>query len=324
MLDRPGTRWALAGLNGAAFLYSKVLIQDDSVALITPPLRYGLNILLFLLALAGIIEFFRVLNSDYLQNLETTNRKLAEANHAKEKLFSVIAHDLRGPVGNLKASLDMLGSGALAPREFEALVQDLAADVEKSHVCLENLLCWSATQLGGITAKAEVVSLRDAVQEVTHLSGFAMNHKSLQYSNAIPAEAKVVVDPAHFQAVLRNLLSNAVKFTPSGGKVSFEAKQDGDRWVLSVLDTGVGMSPEKAVSVFKPHDIDSTPGTDSEKGFGLGLDICREFILLNGGEINAESIPSQGTRVSVKLRAALEPPDAGTKALIAGLPATAQ
>lgn len=324
MLDRPGTRWALAGLNGAAFLYAKVLIQDGPLDSITPPLRYGLNILLFLLALAGIIEFFRVLNSDYLQTLETTNSKLAEANRAKEKLFSVIAHDLRGPVGNLKSSLDMLGNGALAPGEFEALVQDLAADVEKSHVCLENLLCWSATQLGGITAKAEIVSLREAVEEVTHLSGFAMDRKNLHYSNTIPVEAEVFVDAAQFQAVLRNLLSNAVKFTPSGGKVSFEASRQDDRWILLVSDTGVGMSPEKAAAIFKLEDMDSTLGTDSEKGFGLGLEICREFVLLNGGEIDAESAPSQGTKVFVKLMAAQETSPAGNHVLIAGQPAPVQ
>jgi signal transduction histidine kinase len=304
LLDRTGTRWALAGLNGAAFLYAKVLIQDGPLMEVTPPLRYGLNILLFLLALAGIIEFFRVLNSDYLQTLETANRKLAEANRAKEKLFSVIAHDLRGPVGNLKASLDMLGSGALQPGEFEALVSDLAADVDKSHVCLENLLCWSATQLSGITAKPEPVLLRDTVDEVTHLSGFAMNRKNLQFTNLVPQEAQILVDPAHFQAILRNLISNAVKFTPSGGRILVEAEMRDGYWILCLTDTGVGMPAERAALLFRQEDITSTPGTELEKGFGLGLDICREFVALNHGVITAESAPSQGTKVFLSLPAA--------------------
>jgi signal transduction histidine kinase len=240
--------------------------------------------------------------------LESTNRKLAEANHAKEKLFSVIAHDLRGPVGNLKASLDMLGSGTLETGEFEALVSDLAADVDKSHVCLENLLCWSASQLGGITVKVDEVNLRDAVEEVTHLSGFAMSRKHLQFSNSVPETAKVFVDVAHFQAILRNLISNAVKFTPAGGKISVDAVKSGNAWKLCIADSGLGMPPEKVEWLFHHQQRSSTPGTDSEKGFGLGLDICREFVSLNHGTISAESTPGLGTKIFVTLPAT---PDTG-------------
>jgi len=304
LLDRPATRIALAGLNGAAFLYAKLRLAEDTVGPILPTYRYALNILLFLLALAGIIEFFRVLDSDYLRSLETKNAELDSSNKAKERLFSVIAHDLRGPVGNLKTSLDMLGSGSLAADEFAGIVSDLAADIDKSYDCLENLLSWSATQLGGIRAKPEPQSLREAVDDAVRLSSAAMGRKQQTLANFVPEDATVLADHQQLHAITRNLLSNAVKFTGNGGRIELSAARTGDTWTFAVTDTGVGMPAEKAASLFSGRSkASATFGTDAEKGLGLGLEICREFVALNNGKISAQSQPGKGTQIKISLLA---------------------
>ena len=302
LLDRAWTRLALAGLNGAAFLYVKVSVPDVDIAL-PNNYRYGLNILLFVIALSGVIEFFRVLNSDYLRSLEQTNARLDAANRAKEKLFSVIAHDLRGPVGNLKASLDLLEAGTLGPDEFKSLVSDLAFDVDKSYACLENLLSWSAAQMSGLTAVPTNLRLREQVDTIARLSSFAIDGKSLKFENQVPQEAVVFVDREHLQAILRNLLSNAIKFTPAGGRIAISASASSGLWETVVSDSGVGMPSDKAAALFGTGTVSSTPGTEAEKGLGLGLEICRHFVKLNGGTISGESQVGVGTRISFVLPA---------------------
>lgn len=304
LLDQTPTRWALAAMNGAAFLYAKILLHDGRLTAMMPPLRYGLNILTFLFVLAGIIEFFRVLNSDYLRTLEQANRRLAEANQAKERLFSVIAHDLRGPVGNLKASLEMLGTGTLSSGEFEALVSDLTSDVEKTHVCLENTLSWAATQLGRISTNPQAIAVHQAVGEAISLIHATMARKYLRFSNDAPEEALVFADAHQFQAILRNLLSNAAKFTAADGNIRVKAEREGDSWILCVEDTGVGMTPERVEKLFPTEETDFSPEGSPGYGPGLGLKICRDFTRLNGGRIFASSVPSKGTQVFVRLPAA--------------------
>ncbi len=302
LLDSPASRTAITGLNAAAYLYVKFSLPENS-GLIIPNAQYVLNIALFVLALAGLIEFFRVLNSDYLRELEKANANLSASNHAKEKLFSVIAHDLRGPVGNLKVSLEMLETGTLEPSEFASLVHDLAFDVDRSYSCLENLLSWSATQLGGISAKPANLSVREEVTEIARLSAFSFTGKGIRFVNQVPEEAVVRADRQHLHGIMRNLLSNAVKFTPQGGTIEVRATPMKDAWVVSVCDTGVGMPPEKVAGLFHKQDVGSTPGTKAEKGLGLGLEICRQFVALNGGSITAESTLGTGTKIHVTLPA---------------------
>lgn len=305
LLDQAATRWALAALNGSAFLYAKVLIYDGRFNAMTPSLRYGLNILVFLFALIGIIEFFRVLNSDYLHALELANRRLDAANRAKERLFSVIAHDLRGPVGNLKVSLEMLSSGTLAAGEFDALISDLSTDVEKSHDCLENLLNWAATQLDSLDSHPVSVPLHDAVEESMRLTDLVVNRKNLRVTNDIPAEAVVYADKDQLQAILRNLLSNAEKFTLAGGSVRLAAGREGGEWVLSIEDTGVGMPEEKARRLFSASHREMKSDIGVRCGLGIGTEICRDFTRMNGGSIRAVSAPSQGTKVFLSLPVAV-------------------
>lgn len=305
LLDTTITRVVIGGLNAAAFFYVKFKIAEEGLETTLSPVRYGTNVLLFLLALAGIIEFFRVLNSDYVRSLEAKNAELEASNRAKERLFSVVAHDLRGPVGNLRTSLELLESDALSHEEFRALVSDLATDIEKSHACVENLLSWSATQLGGIKVEIDRHNLRSLIAESEKSCSFAAKRKGVHLHTAVDAQAYVFADGQKMQVVFRNLLTNAVKFTPTGGDVNVTARREGDYWTAVVADSGVGMDPERAASLFSGDGVGySTPGTASERGLGLGSEICREFVKLCGGTITAESQLGAGTRVFVALPAA--------------------
>jgi signal transduction histidine kinase len=305
LLDQPVTRILLAGVNAAAFFYVKLMLVEAGGEGGLSAYRYGTNILLFLLALGGIIEFFRVLNSDYLKGLEAKNRELSASNTAKERLFSIVAHDLRGPVGNLKTSVELLETGALSKEDFRLMVRDLSSDIEKAHVCVENLLSWSATQLGGIQVKLEPVRLLDAVEESCKVCLLSAKGKRITITREVPEQARVMADSAKLQVVIRNLLSNAVKFTQAGGSIAVSAREDGAAWTISVSDTGRGMDQARATALFAAKgNAVSTPGTEQEKGLGLGTEICREFVALMGGTIGAESVPDRGTTVRVTFKSA--------------------
>lgn len=301
LLDDSLSRVLIAGLNAAAYSYVRmnpvITLEEDS-----NPVRNGLNILLFLLLLAGLIEFFRILNSDYLASLEASNRKLDAANEAKERLFAVIGHDLRGPVGNLKASLDLLASGTLSQDDFESLVADLASDVDGTYSCLENLLAWSAVQRESIGPKPRDVPVLQTVRAALRSAEFAINRKGIKLEVDVADDLKVHADPYHVEAILRNLLSNSCKFTAQGGRLTLRGRSDAGKVTLEVRDTGVGIPAEKAARLFSDLEgVRSTPGTEAEQGLGLGVEICARFAKLNGGEIVAESEPGMGTTVRLTL-----------------------
>lgn len=305
LLDTAATRALIGGLNAAGFFYVKLRLAEAGLETSLSPARYGTNILLFLLTLAGIIEFFRVLNSDYLRSLEEKNAALEEANRAKERLFSIVAHDLRGPIGNLQTSLELLESGTLSDEEFRGLITDLAADIEKSHSVVENILSWSATQLQGLTIEPQAHLLRHLIAEGEKACSLAARRKRIEIINSVSSEARVHTDGAKMQVVFRNLLTNAVKFTPPSGQVRITAQREGAFWITVIADTGVGMEPEEAAALYSgERPTVSTPGTASEKGLGLGSEICREYVRRCGGSIHAESRPGEGMRVFVALPAA--------------------
>jgi len=295
------SRVLIAGMNAAAYSFLQIapgieVNADDS------QLRNGLNILLFLLVLAGLIEFFRILNSDYVDSLECANQKLDASNDAKERLFAVIAHDLRGPVGNLKSSLELLGGGTLSKQDFHELIRDLGTDVDGALACLENLLSWSTVHRASICPAPVQANLREIVDRSIHAASFALNRKKQNLVIEVPDSMEVFVDENHLQTILRNLLSNASKFTPTGGTLSVSSHDGEDAWFIEVQDTGVGMESDEVQRLFADdHLVHSTSGTNSEHGFGLGVEIVRDFAALNHMEISAQSVLGVGTTVTLKV-----------------------
>ncbi|HEY5792677.1 MAG TPA: HAMP domain-containing sensor histidine kinase, partial [Chthoniobacterales bacterium] len=280
--------------------------------------RYVLNIFIFTLAFYAFLEIFRKLIGDYLARIEASNAELARqrielheerarlkrANQAKEKLFSMVAHDLRGPVGNLKTAMEGLEEGFLSGEDFRGLQADLRLGVKRVYASLDDLLLWAAGQMHGIEAELENVPLKAVAQEMIELLQATADAKRITLRNGLAEEVVVRADRHQIGTVIRNLLANAIKFTPESGAVEVSAAREGARWKVAISDNGVGMNAEVLARLFNSEVAESAPGTRNEKGWGLGLQICRDFITANGGRIWAESRPRRGTTFHFTLASA--------------------
>jgi signal transduction histidine kinase len=257
-----------------------------------------------ILLLAGItLQVFRRARRRKKINrqLADTNSELGRLHEVKDMLFSVISHDLRGPIGNLRATLALLKSGNLSPDELAMLTDKLGKQLAVSGSALENVLHWAKAQLHENVVQPSTVSLHDLVASVSAQVNFDALNKSITITNHVDQSVVVRVDKDQMEVVIRNLLSNAVKFTPSGGTVTISAQKFHNAVTLCIHDTGVGMTPSQLKNLFNPNRDAYTTGTNQEKGTGIGLIIAREMVLANGGSISVESEKDRGTKFQVTL-----------------------
>lgn len=232
------------------------------------------------------------------------NRQLHDSIHARERLLAVIGHDLRGPVGVLKNYLDLMAEGDLSREEFREVQDDLRKGVDHANDTLGQLLEWADAQASSALRQSNV-DLRACVDEAAALLSLMAERKEIEVENAVPPEAGVWGDEHQLQSVFRNLLTNAIKFTRPNGRVTVTAEAGEGCWNIAVRDTGIGMKREWAAGLFRlANEYRSTPGTENERGVGLGLQLCREFVQANAGKIKATSRPGLGTTIHVKLPAA--------------------
>jgi signal transduction histidine kinase/Tfp pilus assembly protein PilF len=236
------------------------------------------------------------------REVERKNQKLEELNHTKDKFFSIISHDLRGPLNSLTSfsRLLMNHTESMSKEEIKLLASDLDKSVQNLLALLENLLEWSRSQTGNIDFTPERFNLREIlVANKELLDGQA---KAKRISIDVDAEYDVFVNlhKNSITTVVRNLVSNAIKFTPAGGSVTIKLTTDPSGLLLSVVDTGVGMSKEVMAKLFQVGSKHSTKGTANEKGTGLGLILCREFIERNGGTLSVDSVEGKGSKFTCR------------------------
>lgn len=234
------------------------------------------------------------------RELTDSNEELARLNNVKDKLFSVISHDLRGPLGNLQQLLNMISSGDLSPDQFTSISSRLGHQIKASGNALENLLHWAKSQLHETEALKENVALDNIADRVIRNFTSDLEAKSLSVENLVGPGCNALVDKAQVEIVLRNLVANAIKFSQPGGRILLSAKHMQDSISVSIHDQGVGMTTEQ-VENFHAGKHFTTPGTKMEKGTGIGLIIIREMINQNGGSIHVESMPGQGTTFTIRL-----------------------
>ena len=237
-----------------------------------------------------------------LEVIEEQSKKMADqadhldkVNQTKDKLFSIIGHDLRSPVNSLKGLLSLLTSETISQEEFVIFSSKLKHGVEHLHFTLNNLLEWANNQMRGIEADPENYDIHQlAMENILLLEEFA-TEKNIQLINLIPKETMIFADKDQIRLVLRNLISNAVKFTPENGSISITSLKNNDKIEVSVTDNGIGMSKENLGKLFKNTSHFSSHGTSGEKGTGLGLLLCKEMIEKNGGHIWVDSEQGKGT-----------------------------
>jgi len=228
------------------------------------------------------------------------SEQLVGMNKLKDRLFSIIAHDLRGPLINLNDIIKMLNEGMITEEEFKSFVPQLSKNIGYTTGLLENLLFWSKSQLQGEVVKPVYFNLKEVSVNIFHLFENTIQEKDILIDNNIALTCKVYADKDMIQLVVRNLISNAVKFSKRGGSIQLSSSIEGNNTILCVKDTGVGISESDQKKLFEQETF-TTRGTDNEQGTGLGLLLCKDFIEKNGGSIWVESEIGQGSKFCVRI-----------------------
>lgn len=235
--------------------------------------------------------------------IEEQNKELQKVNATKDKLFSIIAHDLRNPLNTILGFSELLKeeSKRLSKQQMSEYNGYIHQSSNSMFNLLENLLLWSRAQQNSLTLKPEKLSLRELINESLHLLEATASSKQITIDNSILKSEYIYADKLMINTVIRNVISNAIKFTPISGKIKIESNRIGYNCIVRISDSGVGINKDKLKSMFDADVSHNTKGTQGEEGTGLGLLICKEFIELNNGKIWIESIVKKGTKVSFQI-----------------------
>ncbi len=280
------------------------LIQENDKALAKQQnyINVGLAILLVFIAITLIIhrneKIQKKLNKELShkkEDLEKREAELYEINETKDKLFSIIGHDLRGPIGALQGLLKLFKDGEISKEEFLQFIPKLGDDVNHISFTLNNLLSWGQSQMKGAITRPSVIALENLFSENINLLSDIASSKSIAIINKLPENMLAWSDGNQMDIVIRNLLSNALKFTPNKGTITIGAEEKSGNWEVFVQDTGVGIDKAMQEQLFSRNANTSTYGTNKEKGTGLGLALCKEMIEKNAGAIWVVSVPKIGS-----------------------------
>ena len=235
------------------------------------------------------------------EEIQSQAETLQQLNDLKSKLLSVISHDLRGPIATLTSLLDLLTRARLTQDEFVSISEKVKNNLSVTGRTLDNLLSWSMSQMEGIKAEPKVINVKQTIDDTCNLMQEAAQRKLINLENKIDRDVLVTADSDQFQLILRNLIHNAIKFSKPSDTVVVTASADVPFCVISVKDSGIGMSQDELHTLNDTKNYFSKAGTQKEKGTGLGLLLCKEFIKLNGGQLNISSNINEGTEVKFTL-----------------------
>ncbi len=235
--------------------------------------------------------------------LEGTTRHLTELNSLKDKMFSVIGHDLRSPLGSVKMTLEFLSQSASdsCSEEHRSTLDLMVKTTDEVFNLLENLLGWGKSQSGNLSLEPENIELYDLLESVYFLNRGHLRMKNIQFNLDVDKGLLVHADLNTLKIVFRNLLSNAIKFTPEGGFIQVSSRKINEQVQITVRDSGVGIAPENLTRLFEPGTHITTYGTNKESGSGLGLKLCYDFVQRNNGNIDVESDEGKGSSFIVSL-----------------------
>ncbi|MFK7972705.1 MAG: tetratricopeptide repeat protein [Bacteroidia bacterium] len=242
--------------------------------------------------------------------LEDRNRDLNELNQVKDKIFSIISHDLRSPLTTLINLIEVSSEADFTQEEMQLYLNELGHQAKHTAGTLDNLLFWLQGQRNSISIRPAELSLNREVAELVQLFSLTARQKNIELINDIPRDASVYADANSVKLILRNLISNAIKFSTKGRSIEVFSKENKSENMLNIYvrDYGVGMSEERRHNLFDVSGL-SKRGTFNEHGVGLGLVLVKEFVDKNGGSIQVESEPGEGSTfiVSLPIVKALKP-----------------
>lgn len=258
-----------------------------------------------LIILASIIYKYYQNKTKVARILEAQKLELERLNSTKDKFFSIISHDLRGPVASF-FGISRLIKFLVESKETNQLIDvadDIDRSVERLSNLLDNLLNWAMQQQGQVPNVPEKLEFKYLAMDLSATFKTMADSKKIHLKVEVGDNAQIWADRNMTMTIFRNLINNALKFTPEGGSVTLFASEKDGKVLVGVKDTGVGIPKEKLETLFTLGEKKSTYGTSGEKGLGLGLQLVNEFIGLNNGTLQVESEPGKGTTFWIALPA---------------------
>ena len=234
-------------------------------------------------------------NADFLKQTE----HLENVNNVKDKLFSIVSHDLKDSLSSINGFIDLLKDGSLSREEFDNLIPELSENANNASLLLFNLLNWSKSQMESLEPKPSLFDIQEVFETKLKLIEQRIENKGIALIDHSLRDF-AYADRSMFEIIIQNLLANALKFSKSGDKITISNHISNGTCIISIADTGVGISKDNIANLFNSNSF-TTMGTDNEKGTGLGLSICKELVELNHGKIWVESALGAGSTFYVQL-----------------------
>jgi two-component system, sensor histidine kinase and response regulator len=235
--------------------------------------------------------------------LAGSRKKIIEMSKNQNKLYSVIAHDVRAPFSGIAFTISAIANGYLkaGSADFLEVFKHLETTTKETSMLLDNLLEWTKLQSEVIPIYPCQLPLHPMINDCIQLLKVNASDKNIKVTNNVSENVTAFVDQVTIHTVFRNLIVNAIKFTPSDGSIDVCASVDKNCVKVSVKDTGVGIPEDKVAKIFHDNEHYTTPGTNKERGSGLGSFIIRDFVKINKGKIEVKSKPGSGTEIIVSL-----------------------
>ncbi len=241
--------------------------------------------------------------------IERQAENLRQSNALKDRMFSIIGHDLRSPLSAAKLKMDFIMRGIIDPESSDfkdKTVYELLKTMDEALNLLQNLLGWAKAESDQIQVIPENLDLHEIVEQTFRLLKLGSEHKSISLRNNVPESTFAHADLNTTKTVLRNLLSNAIKFTPYEGEIQVNLDMEKDRMIVEVQDNGQGIPSEDIPKILNPNEHFSKLGTEKEPGTGLGLVLCQNFVRKNGGTLKIRSTVGEGSTFYFDLPVAKE------------------
>jgi two-component system, sensor histidine kinase and response regulator len=236
-------------------------------------------------------------------DLAMAKNKIIEMNKTRDKLYSIIAHDIRSPFSAIRQTLEALSSGLIEPdsEDFKKIIFHLSEEASETSTLLDNLLAWTGKQGENITLVPITTNVYNILIECIQLLRGNAKNKNIDIKIDIPLDLEAFIDEVTIHTVFRNLISNAIKFTPQDGYIYINSKINDGFIEIMIKDTGVGIPKDIIETIFVNEERYTSIGTNKEKGTGLGLLMVNDFIKKNKAKIDVKSNPGEGTEIIVSL-----------------------
>ncbi|HCW06416.1 MAG TPA: hypothetical protein DGG95_03510 [Cytophagales bacterium] len=239
-------------------------------------------------------------NADLEVKVKTRTQELTKANQVRERLLSILSHDMKGPLNSLRGVLDIYRQGGFSESELKSLTGNIEVNLSSTSMLMDNILLWTSSQLKGVKTNFSKFNLRQLVDEHFAIFKAAAERKNISLINSVQ-EIEVESDKQILSLVLRNLIANAIKFSFENGKIEVLSTRDENYFILQIKDNGKGMEQKIAESLFLAEDTISMEGTHLEKGTGVGLALCYDYLCYVNGEISVQSEVNKGSIFTIRI-----------------------